>query len=599
MKNTFSTNEFNNHLTDSVKHICKEKQLTFDKDKDRGEAFSIWCIELLKNLNNLEDDSEDILMGGSSDLKIDFVLQDETEKIIYLVQTKFVSMGKRAKKRGDVNIEDLEIFSQRHDKLRDSDWVRKYGNTTITGKLLDYKDLIEDGFKFNFFYITTGNATERADEIIKNYNLKYEELNEEVNVELIDFTRLKEIYTNSLSSEQSIPDVISFDIPEDKFIIKEEPRKTLLAIVKGSSIINLYKQHRKGIFTWNIRGHLGGDKGINKNIKKTALESPEDFYYYNNGISAVCTGFDLDGNKLTANKFQIINGAQTVGSLFLARDKASNSELLLKVTVSGSVSTEKGFNADIIKFNNTQNKVNLSDFRSNDKIQELIEKNFSKSKATSINGIIYLRKRGIKKKAGMTNITLENLARIRYGYLHNPCEVISNAKSLWDNEKNGRYNKAFGFDNEIPDIIAEENFNNTFVLPVCLYEFIEDECKEKSKDESFKDIKRFKFHLLSLSKILIDHLLKNQKNSVNISKLIKDKEYMKIFIKRFLKDTIPIITDMINSAYADIKEGKNVSINAPLRDLQINRNKWNNMIKNFETRLKLMNNKEIKEYCSK
>ena len=56
---------------------------------------------------------------------------------------------------------------------------------------------------------------------------------------------------------------------------------------------------------------------------------------------------------------------------------------------------------------------------------------------------------------------------------------------------------------------------------------------------------------------------------------------------------------MINSAYADIKEGKNVSINAPLRDLQINRNKWNNMIKNFETRLKLMNNKEIKEYCSK
>ena len=289
-------------------------------------------------------------------------------------------------------------------------------------------------------------------------------MKEEVNIELIDFTRLKEIYTNSLSSEQAIPELVSFDIPENKFIVKEEPRKTLLAIVKGSSIINLYKQHRKGIFTWNIRGHLGGDKGINKNIKKTALENPEDFYYYNNGISAVCTGFDIEGNKLTAYKFQIINGAQTVGSLFLARDKASNSELLLKVTVSGSVSTEKGFNADIIKFNNTQNKVNLSDFRSNDKIQELIEKNFSKTKATSVNGIIYLRKRGIKKKTGMTNITLENLARIRYGYLHNPCDVISNSKSLWDNEKNGRYNKAFGFNDEIPEIIAEENFNKTFVL---------------------------------------------------------------------------------------------------------------------------------------
>ena len=597
MKKSFGVNEFQNTLIDSVRIICKEQQLNFDGDKDRGEAFSIWCIQLLKDINNLEDDSDDILMGGSSDLKIDFVLQDETEKIIYLVQTKFASMGKRAKKRGDVDIDDLEIFCKRHEKLQDSEWVRKYGNKTISSKLLDYKELVEDGFKFNFFYITTANATDRAEEIVKEQMKNYEELKEEVNIELIDFTKLKELYANSLSSEQSIPDVVSFDIPKDKFIIKNEPRKTLLAIVKGSSIINLYKQHKKGIFTWNIRGHLGGDKGINKNIKKTAEENPDDFYYYNNGISAVCTGFEIDGNKITANKFQIINGAQTVGSLYLARDKSPNSELLLKVTVSGSVSTEKGFNADIIKFNNTQNKVNLSDFRSNDKIQEIIEKTFSKTKATSINGILYLRKRGIKKKSGFTNITLENLARIRYGYLHNPCEVISNAKSLWDNEKGGKYNKAFGFNNEIQEIITEENFNNTFVLPVCLFDFIEDECKEKSKDEAFKDIKRFKFHLLSLSRILIDHLLENQKNSVNIQKLIKDKQYMKIFINRFLKDSIPIITDMINSAYADIKEGKSSSINAPLRDLQINKNKWNTMIKNFETRLKLMNNKEIKEYC--
>ena len=151
MKNTFSTNEFNNHLIDSVRTVCKDNQLIFDKDKDRGEAFSIWCIDLLKNINNLEDDSDDILMGGSSDLKIDFVLQDETEKIIYLVQTKFVSMGKRAKKRGDVDIDDLEIFSQRHEKLKNSTWLRDKGNQTIAGKLADYRELVDDGFKFNFF----------------------------------------------------------------------------------------------------------------------------------------------------------------------------------------------------------------------------------------------------------------------------------------------------------------------------------------------------------------------------------------------------------------------------------------------------------------
>ena len=208
MKNNFSTNEFTNLLADSVKIICKEKQLNFDTEAHRGEAFSIWCINLMKNIHNLDDDSDDKLMGGSSDLKIDFVLQDDTEKIIYLVQTKFLSMGKRAKKRGDVDIDDLKVFCERHTKLQDSDWIRKYGNNLIIGKLLDYKDLVEEGYKFNFFYVTTANTTSRSEEIINDQLKIYEDLKEEVNIELIDFTKLKEIYTNSLSSEQSIPDEV-------------------------------------------------------------------------------------------------------------------------------------------------------------------------------------------------------------------------------------------------------------------------------------------------------------------------------------------------------------------------------------------------------
>jgi len=595
MKEKISVNEFTNLLREQVKNICTENQLSIDTDKDRGEGFSHWCIQLLQKVNNLEDDSEDILMGGSSDLKIDFILTDEVEKSIHLVQTKYVGMGKK-KKGGAIDIDDLEVFCGRHKYLQDSAWVRKNGNKTIVAKLLDYKDFVEDGYKFNYTYITTADSTERTKAIVSEQEKHLEKLKEEVNIQLIDFTLLKEMYVNSLSSELSIPDEVSFDLPQDKFIIKEEPLKTLLAIVKGSSIINLYKQYKKSLFTWNIRGHLGGEKGINKNIKNTAINTPENFYYYNNGISAVCTDFTFDKNKLTAKKFQIINGAQTVGSLYLARDKAKDCELLLKVTVSGSVSTEKGFNADIIRFNNTQNKVNLSDFRSNDKIQKIIETNFSKSKAMSVSAIQYLKKRGVKKESGKINITLENLARIRYAYLHNPCEVISSAQLLWDNEKNGKYHKAFGVDGEIPELITDEIFKKSFVLPVCLFVFIEAECKQRSKDPDFKDLKRFKYHFLSLSKLLLDFLIKSSTESVNISKLIKDKGYMKLFIKEFLSYAIPNITDLINTAYADILEGKSTSINAPLRDLQINRNKWEMICKNFNIKLKLLSTKDIKNF---
>jgi hypothetical protein len=56
MKKSFGVNEFQNTLIDSVRIICKEQQLNFDGDKDRGEAFSmIKNFETrLKLMNNKE-----------------------------------------------------------------------------------------------------------------------------------------------------------------------------------------------------------------------------------------------------------------------------------------------------------------------------------------------------------------------------------------------------------------------------------------------------------------------------------------------------------------------------------------------------------------
>ena len=149
-------------------------------------------------------------MGGSKDLKIDFVLQSEADQRIYLVQTKFVGMGKRAKKRGDIDTDDLKVFCERHEKLKDPQWIKDNGNEKVVGRLLDYKDLIEEGYVFNFIYITTANTTDTAEKIVNDQQKKYEELKEEVNLELIDFNKLKEYYVNASSSEQSIPQMVKW-----------------------------------------------------------------------------------------------------------------------------------------------------------------------------------------------------------------------------------------------------------------------------------------------------------------------------------------------------------------------------------------------------
>lgn len=594
MREKISVSEFENRLKSEINTICSNYKLSLDAEKERGEAFSIWTANLIIKNHNLEEDSYE-LMGGSSDLKCDVIIEDEIEKKFFILQTKYVGMGKKRSARGQINVDDLKGFSNRHFDFQDPSFIRNHGNEKVQAKLLDYRDLVKEGYKFYYYYVVTANSTETTQEIIEKKQKEFENLKEEVVLEILDFDRLKENYLLSLSSEQSIPDEVHFDVPEGKFIIKKNPRTTMLGIIKGSSLINLYKKHKKSLFTWNIRSHLG-DKGINKNIKKTALEEPEDFYYFNNGISAVCTDLTWEDNQFNAKKLQIINGAQTLVSLYLARDKAKDVEILFKVTVSGSTSTEKGFNANIIKYNNTQNKVNLSDFRSNDSIQDDIQKLFSINKVTSVNNINYIKKRGEKRVVGLLNLYLESLARIRYSYLYNPCDVISNAKDLWDTE--GKYADAFGIDGKIPDIMPEEKFKESFIIPVCLFSEIEDQIKLKSKNDDYKDLKRFKYHFLALSKLLVDKLTFENKDALSISKLLKEKDYLKKFVEKFISLAFNLFNDLIIDVYETIKEGKKMSINAPLRDLQINKNKWESVKLKFKGRMDALSQADIKKFMN-
>ena len=103
---------------------------------------------------------------------------------------------------------------------------------------------------------------------------------------------------------------------------------------------------------------------------------------------------------------------------------------------------------------------------------------------------------------------------------------------------------------------------------------------EKSKESEEKEegytCKEFSYNSFKRSLKLPNTIKKDQdikatyKNG--ILKLKTDIQKFN-FINKFLKSAIPIITDLINSAYSDIREGESFSINAPLRDLQINRTK--------------------------
>jgi hypothetical protein len=322
-----------------------------------------------------------------------------------------------------------------------------------------------------------------------------------VSFEVMDFSALKELFTEAETLEQSIPEHVEFQLPQDRFTIKDKPHKTLLAIVKGNSLVNLYKKERERLFAYNIRSYLG-KKGLNKDIIATAEDDPGSFYYFNNGISAICTSFDVEDNTLVAENFQIINGAQTLGALSAAKLN-SDIEVLLRVTEGLSIKTDRGFNADIIKYNNTQNVVKASDFRSNDRIQTWLENKFKNLRNRgAIPKITYLRKRSNRKIAGSYVVRLEDIAKIRHSFNYEPTRSVADPKSLWTvHADGGFYEEAFGIDGEAVDFWPDADFARA-LFAITLYKAIEEKITAAvGKDKAFLFLRRLRFFALALASV--------------------------------------------------------------------------------------------------
>ena len=92
--------------------------------------------------------------------------------------------------------------------------------------------------------------------------------------------------------------------------------------VRGSHLGELYRQHRYRLFAMNIRDYVG-ETATNKGIVDTAIKEPDDFVFFNNGVSAVATQIEenSEGNSLRCRRLSVINGAQTIRSLSKAQVK--------------------------------------------------------------------------------------------------------------------------------------------------------------------------------------------------------------------------------------------------------------------------------------
>jgi hypothetical protein len=470
-------------LQERLRTICNEKGWNFADLKHRGYALQFWTAQFFCDIDPGIETDPDLAVSLSKDGGCDVFLEDPTRQHFRIIQCKASNLGKE-KKTDPVESNEVNDFFNRHTLYMNRRWLREHTSENAYALLGDYADKINRGWTVELIFLTTAPASDSVFQIAEHLTEQYQKNEQPVSCKLLDRKELHQFYLHARSQDHKIPEEVEFDLPEGRYIIEENefPFPVLIALIKGNTLRDLYSKYREGLFTHNIRDFLGKARAINRSMITTAEDEPQKFYYFNNGVSAVCTRFEIKKNsRLKAFRFQVINGAQTIGALH-ASTPHPDVTVLFRLTSSDKAS----FNEHIIRYNNTQNTINSSDFRSNDPIQQWLEREFSQHKARGPLPLLrYARKRSFKRDPGATIITLEDLAKIRYAFNHEPTLIYGTPKNLWTfQSEGGCYEQSFGYEGKIAPMWPPAEFKAALIAVAIYLKIVAETTREMQANKN-------------------------------------------------------------------------------------------------------------------
>lgn len=153
------------------------------------------------------------------------------------------------------------------------------------------------------------------------------------------------------------------------------PRKAVYGQMSVADLAQLVEAHGRALFERNIRHYLGS-VGVNSAIADTVRRRPQDFFYLNNGITAVAERIQpsAPANKrcrYTLTNVSIVNGAQTAGSVAgaaMAGQLSADAKVLVTIIEIGLPNDDLSLR--ITRARNHQTAVRGVDFAALDPIQE-------------------------------------------------------------------------------------------------------------------------------------------------------------------------------------------------------------------------------------
>ena len=340
-----------------------------DNYPNDGQRFVAWYLRNIHGLNTVE--AKDCITDGVNDKQIDAVYINNQDSTIYIIQGKFMS--------GEyIDAEPVREVLSSWVLVQDLNQLQDAANAKLKVKINEITAALDDDYEICFELITTAKLTNQAQSDADTFSKKLAD-NEEMNANFIvvDSEMLKFKYDEALNKTNNYIN-FTFQLEEGKYLELElNGIRAVLAAVPLKDCISIPGIKDGRLFRKNVRQSLGNSNKVNKGIAKTIKKEPGDFFFYHNGITAICSNFDIQNGQLTVKDLNIVNGCQSLSTIFNCGEAAKKSYGYILFKFYEMANSEK---ADkITNSTNSQSAVKARDLRSNDKIVLNIKKNYEQT----------------------------------------------------------------------------------------------------------------------------------------------------------------------------------------------------------------------------
>lgn len=337
------------------------------QDKQLSRAFSAFVLHKLLDLAPVE--AAAAVVDDFNDNGLDAIYYDESSETLYLLQSKL-------KESEQFKLEDAQSFCEGIRQLLKPKFAGF--NQNVKRRQVEIETALGCCNHIELVVPYTGDGiSQHAADALQTL----------LDDEDLDEPRLKgrvRYYSSSdirrdLLAEKAYPPV-NADVYLQKVGQVQEPRATYYGLARLSDLVALHESHGKSLYERNIRYFLGSSKSdVNAAIQETLREAPENFFYLNNGVTAVCDAVEpkskaagSDFKKHVVRGLSIINGAQTVASAaeFVRQHPQCDIKgakvlfTLIKAPAAGE------FGQQVTKARNHQNPVQMGNFAALDENQE-------------------------------------------------------------------------------------------------------------------------------------------------------------------------------------------------------------------------------------